>query len=173
MITSLKDYQKAAITFIVFDPALALHYLIPSLLVEILELDSAMDVYDPKAVASEVGDSLWMIACIAWILKLDLPEFIPPRPIYRISFTSVRPEMVAEARIACDTWLKAVRKRGGDLTPGERDIINDVLDRLLYYLRDVAITCGISLYEAARWNLDKLEARRAAGELDRTEIDHG
>lgn len=107
IVGSLIDYQKKAHETAIYPPDQALHYLIPGLLVEVLELDHKINDpfgYPREDILAEVGDVLWF--CAEILTYLDYPLTTDPT-------LNPTPRMMKPAIDLCDEWVKLVRDRHG------------------------------------------------------------
>lgn len=163
--TNLDEYQRAAHETAVYPADMALHYLIPALMVEADEYVSAVGDADA---AKELGDCLWMVAGICTEMGWTLAEVTR----YETDVCVPDGTLVYRAARIADIWVKAVRA-GRELTGGEREIIRAHVGKMVRLLAWYAHVHHTTLADVANGNLAKLAARKARGELARTGVGHG
>lgn len=137
---------------VIYAPEVALHYLIPGLLVEALELLYA-DVEDE---IKEAGDVCWFIARLLEELKAD--SFLP---IGCPLSCAAKHEILHHSRKLCDMWVKAVRDNGAI----NLDEFQSRLDKIRVYLIVLADQHNLTLSDIMQANVDKLADRKARGVL--------
>lgn len=162
----LNDYQKQAGTTAIYPPHLALHYLVPSLTVELDELKRALAQDDDTI--GEIGDCLWMVAMLTNALGVSL------QTVYLMTdLDATLDEAQTLAMTLLNVWTKAVRDHAGDLDAywaSERRALDKhawmaSIGVILHALAVLADQQKTNLVEVTQHNLDKLASRKARGHL--------
>jgi len=164
--TWLNDYQKQAEATAIYPPHLALHYLVPSLIVELDELRRALLHNDDPL--GEIGDCLWMVAMLARTIDTPL------QTVYgMIDLHATLDEAQTMAMSLLNVWTKAVRDHAGDLHAywhSKKHILDKhawmaSLSIILHALEGIATQNNTSLPDVAQHNIDKLASRKDRGQL--------
>lgn len=159
-------YQQEAAKTAIYPPALALHYLIPGLVVELDELKNTLEdipTRDNLYVKKELGDVIWFCAMIcktagyAFSTNDILWHDLTPNEIVR--------QINTFAMLALGEWVKCVRDNDGKIGLEEEKYLKSVtfipalVDRFCSQY-------GYTLDEVMRLNLEKLADRQARGVLN-------
>ena len=167
----LDEYQQRAKETAIYRPDLALHYLVPALLIELDELNNAIQeagTSEHDNVLSEAGDVLWMLAQLATTLNHSLES------IYTLLDYSPAIDQMLRAAIALQaSWVKCVRDYEGDFTSylaSPKSLIDAhtsqaLLSALLHGIEAIAVQKNSSLSLITQANIDKLESRQRRGQL--------
>lgn len=137
---------------VIYAPEVALHYLIPGLLVEALELLYA----DIENEIKEAGDVCWFAARLTdeFDADSDLPTFYPVS-------SAAKHGIVHHSRALCDMWVKLIRDNGSM----QLDDVQVHLDMIRGYLIVLANQHNLTLADIMQANVDKLRDRQARGVL--------
>lgn len=135
---------------VIYASEVALHYLIPGLLVEALELEKAW-IYDET---KEAGDCLYFCARIADELGVTLDY----KPFGTDTVTGCKTMIKDRAWHICDKWVKSLR----DKTAFE---CKKSLEIIVGYVCDMAAIYEVTLSDIMQANVDKLADRNARGVL--------
>ena len=158
---NLQDYQKQAHATARYDDGTALHYLIPALVTEILELKYTMS---DEELISEAGDCLWFCAEILTQFDADMSAYITDADLRTFPDPEVYIEWLLKlGRNILDAWVKAVRDNDAVLTPEKQESIRVWLSSVIHFLDGLVGFFGYTLEEIAQKNADKLADRAERG----------
>lgn len=168
---NINDYQQAAHETAIYPADKALDYLIPGLLVEAVELLTAVR-YSPKFVG-ELGDVTWFVVEICGALRIDVSDiYTPPDTALKLQsvatigyYDAWARRVVSYASGICNLWVKAVRDKGSVLSLEDTTKIHAWLASLLYTVEQLAALHDLTLADVFQANIDKLASRAARGVL--------
>lgn len=153
----LSNYQATVKGFVSYRPDLALHYLVPGLMVEATELN---DLGADRR--KELGDVLWFCAMLANEGELSLEAMAMNREWLLLGDLSPSKDLELAARTLLDAWVKTIR----DWPDHMGRFVNDhtpLLTPVVAAAGAVASEMGMTLEQIADLNVAKLTDRQRRG----------
>lgn len=164
----ITTYQRKAHETAIYPADKALDYLVPGLLVEVIELRIAVK-FSPKFVG-ELGDITWFAVEICGALGIDVNEVYSPPPAVQKNrkatiayYEAGINQLIGWAASICNLWVKAVRDKNSVLSGDDVAEIRSKLVSLFGAVEALAALHDKTLSDVFQANIKKLASRAARG----------